>query len=530
MIQKRIAAVLSSGVLALGLVACTGTSDTGSDKSSSPRHGGVLTAAIPNDPKTLDWGINTDLLTISLSQNIFELLFAPDKDFVVRPMLASGYDRSKDGKTYTIALRKDVTFQNGDTMTSKDVVASLNRYFEVSGAGQLTKKDVLSVTAPDQSTVAVKLREPRYSFIPDLATALQPAIIIPASIAKAAGNKTLTDEQTIGTGPYELDKFVHGQYVQFKAFKGYTSRTEDWGGLTGKKTAYIPKIIYRFVTDSTQRINGLSTNRWQYAQTLDIDSYDQIKKTPNVTPQVEKQSLVTYVLINSGEGLFKDVRARRALNFLIDKKAMAQASLGPEELWMPMSGQIAFPDNKPMYSDAGMDIYKAHDPEKAKQLFAEAGITSSTPISILTTRTYPQFYQVAVVLQSELKSIGITANLKVYDFPTMISKLAEEPASWNLSMTSFFGEVLSPTQVLILSPTWPGGYKSKNMDAALEQYQRALSPEEAKSAMDKIQGLVWEEMPDIGIAKFASLGATTNSVKDYESFIGAGFWNTYLKN
>jgi len=414
-------------------------------------------------------------------------------------------------------------------MTSADVVASMQRWFLVSGTGQGVKKAVTSVTSDGPYKVVVKLSRPQYSFIKDLASFLQPCIILPASIAKAAGSKLLTDSQIIGTGPYKLAKYVHGQYIELTAFKDYSARTENWGGLAGKKVAYIPRLIFKIVPSDTVRLDGVETGQWQFAATLQDDDYPQIQQNSStVVAQPEAGSLIEYLLINQGTAPFNNLKAREALNLAINKKAIAEATLGPSELWTPLSGAMALPNNTPMYSTAGANVFSSYDPSKAKTLFAQAGVTSSTPITILTTQTYPGYYAMAQVIQSELHQIGITANIKTYDFPTMISKLSEQPKSWNLSMTSFAGEPLDPEQVLFLTSTWPGDYHSAAMTAALAQYEAASSAAQAKAAVDKIQGLIWSELPDIAIGKQVLLDASSPKLKDYEDFIGQGFWNAYL--
>jgi peptide/nickel transport system substrate-binding protein len=530
---------LAVSVLALTASACGGASSGSGNAAGAalgtspgggtPAYGGTLTAAIPSDPTSLDSGINTDALTIDIAQNIFETLFAPDKNWVIRPMLATGYTLSADRKTYTISLRTGVKFQNGQAMTSADVVASLERWFLVSGTGQGDKKDLASITADGPDKVVVKLDKPEYSFINDLASFVQPPIIIPASIAKAAGTKPLTDSQVIGTGPYELAKYVHGQYVELKKYSGYSARTENWGGQAGKKVAYIPTLMFKVVPDDTVRLEGVQTGQWQFAATLQDDDYTQIQtESSSVVAESEAGSLIEYLLINNGEPPFNNVQAREALNMAIDKQAIAQATLGPANLWNPLSGAMALPDNKPMYSTAGSDVDKDYDPAKAKQLFAEAGVTSKTPLTILSTQTYPGYYAMAQVIQSELGQIGIKVNIQTYDFPTMISKLSEQPNSWNLSMTSFAGEPLDPEQVTFLTSTWPGGYSSPQMNAAFAQYEAAASDSAAKAAVDKIQGIVWSQLPDIGIGEQVLLDAASPELKDYEDFVGQGFWNAYL--
>ena len=514
-----------------GTSAGTGTSPKlgASSTGGKPVSGGVLTAAIPSDPTTLDWGINTDALTIDIAQNVFELLFAADKDWQVKPELATGYTLSSDKKVYTIGLRQGVHFQNGQLMTSADVVASLDRWVATSGTGEALKPSLVSIKPSGKYKVVVTLNKPQYSFITDLASIVQAAIVIPANIAKAAGKKELTDSQIIGTGPYKLAKYVHGQYIQLTKYTGYKSRTENWGGMTGKKVAYIPTIKFKIVSDDTVRLDGVQTGQWQFADGLTDDDYSRIQAQSSTTvPEAESASLIEYLLINNGTGPFKSLKAREALNMLLNKKALAESSLGPDQLWSPQHGQFALPSNKAMYTTDGASTFARYSPSEAKKLFAQAGITSKTPLTMLSTQTYPNYYSAAQTIQSELKQIGITLKIETYDFPTMISKLSQQPSSWDLSMTSFAGQPLDPAQVTFLTSTWPGGFKSPQIDAAEAKYEQSTTAAQAKTQVGKIQGLVWSQLPDIGIGEQVLLDAASTKLKDYGNFTGEGFWNAYL--
>lgn len=527
---RRLYAGAAAVALAIGLSACSGASSAqGSDTGGGrPSYGGTLTSAIPADPHNLDYGINTNGVSVNIDYNIFETLFAPDKNFVVRPMLASGYTVSKDGTVYTITLRHGVKFQNGATMNANDVVASLNRWYTVSGEGQSVAADVASTKASDASTVVITLKQPRYSLISSLAALVQPPIIIPANVATAAGAKVLTNSQIIGTGPYRLSSYVTGQFVELTAFKSYSARTEDWGGFAGKKTAYISNLKFVIVPDSTQRINGLQTGQYQFAVNLDQDQYTALKADNRVAVYVPAQSSLQTYLLNSGSGTFSNVKARQAFNLLIDKRAVAQAMLGPSQLWSPLSGAFAFSDNQPMHSEAGESVYKAHDPTEAKALFQQAGVTSNTVITIQTTQTYSGLYQMAEIAQSELSSIGIKAKLQVYDFPTMISRLTSNPGSWDISMTAFSGEPLNPHQILFLSPTWAGGFHSTKLNNLFAKYDQSTTASQAHAVVDEIQQDVWEEVPDVIVGKLALLDGASPKLRNYSNFDQEYFPNSYL--
>jgi len=519
--------------LALGLAACgSGDADTGTasaDGSGTPVDGGTLVAALAGDPQTLDVAQNSGALTIYVRQNVFEQLFQFDETLTPRPMLARDYTMSDDGLTYTIPLRQGVTFHNGQPMTAADVVASLERWQLVSGPGKLVAQDLASLTATDNSTVEIVLKQPRYSLISDLAAYVQAAIIVPADIAVAAGDQPMADEQIIGTGPYKLAAYTHGQRVVLEKNPDYTPLDEDWGGFAGAKEAHVDKIEFRFVSDPTQQLNGLRTGQFHWAQSVSPDQYEAIKDDPALNVEVTDTGLISTVLLNhNAESPFSDLRARQAMNMLIDKKAMSTAAFGPEILWTPLSGSMVFPINKPLYSEAGSDVYKTYNPEEAKRLFAEAGVTADKPIRIATTQTYEKYYQMAVVMQAQLEEIGLTAQVDVFDFPTMIDRLTSEPTSWDISMTGFSGIPGAPSQINYLTPTWPGEYRSEKMDALLAQYNEATSADVAYKIVEQIQQTIWDEVPVIAVSPNKSLNVSSSDVQNLSTFRPGVFWNAYL--
>ncbi|TYP89591.1 ABC transporter substrate-binding protein [Blastococcus xanthinilyticus] len=528
--RLRLAAVGTA--LAMGLAAC-GSGGEGAtpaaEESGTPVEGGTIVAALAGDPQTLDVAQNSGALTIYVGQNVFEQLFQFDETLTPRPMLAEDYTMSDDGLTYTIPLREGITFHNGEPMTAEDVVASLERWMVVSGPGKLVAEDVESITATDDATVEIVLNKPRYSLISDLAAYVQAAIIVPAEIAQAAGDQPMADDQIIGTGPFKLGEYTHGQRIVLEKNPEYTAIEEDWGGFAGAKRAYADELEFRFVADPTQQLNGLQTGQFHWAQSVSPDQYEAIKDNPALTVEVTDTGLVSTVLLNHDPASpFSDLKARQAMNMLIDKEAMSRAAFGPDILWTPLSGSFAFEINEPMYSDAGQDVYETYDPDQAKELFTEAGVTADTPIRIATTQTYEKYYQMAVVMQAQLEEIGLTAQVDVFDFPTMIDRLTTAPTSWDISMTGFSGIPGAPSQVNYLTPTWPGGYKSPKMDALLAEYNQATSADEAHDIVDQIQQTVWDEIPVIPISPNKSLQVSSSKLQNLSTFRPGVFWNTWL--
>lgn len=523
----RLAALATASTLLLA-----GCSSEGSAPSEDPAaaSGGVITAALTGDPQTLDSGISGSQLTYLVGQNIFEGLFALDESYTPQPMLAESYEVSDDLLTYTISLREGILFHDGSDFEAEDVVASLERWSLVSPSGKAAAPVISSITSVDSLTVEIVLTEPRFSLIGDLAFFVQAAIMLPAEVAEAAGEEPLTAEQIIGTGPYKLEKLTAGQRVDLVRYEEYSSRSEDLGGFAGAKHAYADEIDFVYVADATQRLNGLKTGQWNWAQTINADDVEAAAADPNLTVEAGATASINTIYLNNKDvSVFANEQARQALNLLIDPEVFARATGGPEWLWSPLSPSMVTPSNAPMFSDAGKDAFSAYDPDRAKELFAEAGVTEGSTIKISTTQTYPQFYQWAVMIQSELEKIGIGAEVAVYDYPTMTGTQTSDPASWDLSMTFFVGSVTSPAQILWLTPGWRAGYESAEKDALIEDYMGAATQEEATAVIDRLQALVYEDMPVVHLGAVSDLGVYSKSLEfpnDWSQIL----WNAKVLN
>lgn len=527
--------IISAVGLSMLLAACgAGSSSSSTSKSSTPAtsvgapvSGGSANIAIVSDPPTLDWTYSTSTITHEVSWNIFEQLFALDASYQIRPMLATSYKMSTDGLTYTIPLRTDVNFQNGQPMTATDVVASIKRWGEISSPGILTMSHIASITASDSHTVVITMTQPYSPLISDLASPDQAAIIIPASVALAAGKTPLTDAQIIGTGPYKFVSWERGQKVVLQKWSGYSAlpASDNWGGLAGHKVAYINQLNYDIVPSSSVRLSGLQTGEFTVATQLSSDSYSQLTQTPVVKPVSVQPANALYIVFNKMTGPFTNPLMRQAINLVANKPQIASAAFGNQKFWT-LSNAMFFPQQKSLYVTSGQSVYKSYDPQKAAQLMKQAGYDPSRPLRILVTKTYPYMYNAGVALAQELNSIGIKTDVIVYDWPTDLAT-RKNPNAWDLFITGFSVE-FDPTQLLWISPTYNGWYNSPQMKLDLSNWTSATTSSQRDTALKAIQTTEWQQLPAVKIANQTVLEGTNSKLQNFHSYLDVVMWNTWL--
>src|ERR1700693_702634 len=251
-ISLRILKALAlAGAASLVLVACGGG---GGNNSTSLASNQTLSFPILSDFGTLDPAVADAETDQEIQQNIFDGLVRFDQNLNIIADLATAVPTaSSDGLTYTFTLRKDVTFSNGDKFTSKDVLYSWNRAAAMQGAyatnlsaidgystvsnntasgsaleALLEKNDpsvtMTGLTAPDASTVKVKLASPAGWFLTAIALAGTTGWIVDQNAVKQDFDNWWTNPATaIGTGPYKMTARVPKQSVDFAA-------VDNWWG------------------------------------------------------------------------------------------------------------------------------------------------------------------------------------------------------------------------------------------------------------------------------------------------------------
>ncbi len=506
-------------VMAVLVLAVSG----GPARSAGPASGGVLHIATNAEPGTLDWTASTATATRLVAWHIYETLFALDRNYDVKPQLAEGYSVSADGLHYTIRLRKGITFHNGQPMTADDAVASLERWGQLSGGGRETFKFVKHVTKVDASTVLIDLVRVFTPLIANIGDPKQAAIIMPKSLAQAAGVQPVKDY--IGTGPYMFQKWEQGHQIVIVRNPKYASRAEDWGGITGKKVAYADEIDFFPVRDDQVRFAGVTTGQYDLALELQADLYPQVKANPRLTADIVKVFSWRAAIFNKSRPPFNDARMRLAVLSAI-KPADLMASVGPKDFWN-LDPALFFPEQTGLYSTVGSDMYNHQNLEKAKALMKEAGY-SGQKIVLMATKDYTWNYNLSQVLAPQLQAAGFAVDEQVYDWPTMLNRRAKKDG-WDIFLTGF-SPSFDPTAVIFFASTWPGFYESKAMDDLLSKWGQTPASDGAarKALMNQIQTVFYKEVP---VAKFGNeygLEVYNDHLHGYASYFDVRFWNTWV--
>ncbi|MED4239668.1 ABC transporter substrate-binding protein [Priestia megaterium] len=488
-----------------------GCSGNASKNSSSEKEGGTLNVASQSEPATLDAQITGDSDVKDATRSIYEGLMILDEKGNPKPDLASKVDISDDKKTYTFQLRKGVKFHNGKEMTADDVVASINRWIKLSSLGK-TNFSGAEMTKTNDDTVELHLPSPNVNTLSLLADPIPAAAILPKEVVDNASDEGIKDY--IGTGPYKVKEWKKNQYLLLEKFKDYSSK-----GREVKKTPHVDEIKISFVSDESTRISGITTGQFDVALSVASDNAKQVEGSQNAKVKTSLGGFMG-LFYNADKGVFKDINARKAVNAALNSKDILDSSYGSSDYYK-LSSSIVNKEYPNYYSTAGKEEYNQHDKKKAKEYLKKSGYNGEE-IRLMASRDYQDQYNTAVVVQQELKDIGMNVKLEVYDWATFSDKMSDTnqwdiyPVDWNARSTIFQGFW-----------TTKGTSVEKSMDY-LNKIKAAPSVKEARGDIDAIQQYVWDELPFTLIGHKVNINAVSNNAKGYEYNLGPIFYNMSL--
>ncbi len=432
---------------ALVLSACGSSSPSGTDGGSqsggqtdttpSTQDGGSTTPA-PQQPaaqeKVLVWGRGgdsvsldpiqvTDGESLKVTHQIYEGLldYAPGSTEVV-PVLATEWEASPDGLEWTFKLRQGVKFHDGTDFNAEAVKINFYRwrntsdplhvggefpYYSYMFGGFDEASNIQDVIVVDDYTVKFVLKNIQASFLQDIA-------MVPFAIASPKAlqeNPERLKDHPVGTGPFRFVSWTKGDRIVLEANPDY------WGG----KPA-IDRLIYRSIPDNNARLVALQAGELDVMDGVEPAFLPTIQATGQFDIIERPPMNIGYLAFNTQKPPFDNVLIRRAINHAINKEELNTAFYGgmgiPAVSPLPPSVWGHNP-NVPKYE---------YDPEKAKELLAQAGYGPDNPLktelwAMPVPRPYmPQPERIGVAIQNYLREVGIEAEIVTYEWGTYLEK------------------------------------------------------------------------------------------------------------
>lgn len=436
---------------------------------------------LSDEPKTLEPAVNAGTSQRAVKLAIYRGLFNYGKGGVLTPELASDYTISEDGLTYTITLR-DAVFHNGDPVTAEDVKFSLERILNPDvGATFFKQMSVIdTVVATDAKTVTITLKQTMAPFLDYLA--LPESVIVSKSWVDAGGDLAVS---AMGAGPFVFVEYASGQYIKVEKFADYYKE-----GLPKSES-----ILFEFYKDANTRVTALQ------AGDVDLIEYVPWKDFEMLSADSALQVLggtgpFMGLVFNTNNQYFSNPLVRQAVAYAIDRQAVINTAFSG-------AGEPIFGMNIPPSSLAYKDEYAnyfTYNPEKAKELLAQAGYPDGFTVRLLATSQYAFHQDTAIAVQAELKKVGIEVELDLPDWATRQEKTLKGDHDFVVVGTA--GDVSDPDYLsdfyesseegrLNSAP----GFKDARIDELLAEGRSVIDPEARKAIYYELQERALELSP-----------------------------------
>ncbi len=492
----RWSVVLLMTFLTIAAFAAGGGEEGGTDTTMEEK---ILIAAQGSEPDQLDPHMTSAYASFQVLENVYDTLVQPAEDLSMEPALAESWDISDDNLTWTFTLRDGVKFHNGRDLVADDVVYSFERIIE-EGLNGWRFGAVDTITAPDDSTVVITLKQPSPNLLVSIA-GFKGMAIIP---------KEIVEDGTIGTKPVGTGPFR------------FVSRSPDEGIVLEKNTDYwradegLPKldeVKFIQIPDAGTKLTALRTGEVHWIDSVPPQDIEGLSNESGITVGRVPGGDYHYFALNQMRTPFDDLRVRRAIATAIDRDEIAVAAqfgaATPNQTAIPASNAAWYLDYSP---------YEPGDLEAAKELLDEAGATDLT-VDFLVTSDFPETVTQAQVIAAQLEPLGVTVEITDVDFSTWLDM--EANGEFDAFMLSWIGNI-DPDDFYYAQHHSKGGfnfqgYSNSEVDRLLEAARVETDQAARKKLYDQAAKLIVDEASYVYLYNPDNINAWRDEVQGYST-------------
>jgi peptide/nickel transport system substrate-binding protein len=505
----------------LVLSGCGGGGGGGSNGGS--KQGGTLTVAIGIDPDTMDPMRQTTTTVQNIVQMVVETLVRVDESGKIQPLLASSWQTSSDGLSWTFTLRSGIKFSDGEPFNAAAVKTSLDRVLAPGNTCPLCGpfRNVTSIDAVDDSHVKINLKQPVAALL-GLMTEVTLGVVAPNTIAK--GSATYADqEKPVGTGPYAFSDRVKGDHVTLTRNDSY------WGKKPNYKTQ-----LFKIVPEAASREALVRAGQADVILLPPVSDIPAMQKDSTLHVILAPGDRTIFLAFNTQDPtdpLLQKPEVRQALNYAVNKQAIINSILFGAAA--PMDAPMA----STLFGYCKTGSY-AYDPNKAKQMLAAAGANNLTINFVAPTGRYIQDFQAAQAIANDFTAVGVKVNgPRTMDWPTYLGTINVPPtkASVDLHLLGWAPGYLDASQAMVQfqSSQWPPSglatsyYKNPDVDQLLAKANSESDQSARQSDYCQAEKQIWNDAPWIflWVQKFPIV--TTAKVTGVQSIPNESFYTVY---
>jgi peptide/nickel transport system substrate-binding protein len=367
---------------------------------------------------------------------IYESLFSWDSRLQPKPQMVASWNVSPDGLGWQFTLRPGLRFHDGQAVTTADVIASLQRWMYFDGGGARLAAATTSMDPIDANSFRITLKHPFPSMLATLAAS-------PSRFAAIMRAKDLTEPRkqittAIGSGPFRYlpDQRVSGARVAWERNPDYVPRAEPPDGMAGGRVVKVDRVEWVVLNDDATIAAALQAGEVDFVERPSQDLVPMLAKNDHI--RIDRLNPIqdqTMLRANNLLPPFNDVRARQALNYVIDQGDEMMSAFGDAANWARCNS--FFVCGGPYGTEAGAEGFH-QDFARARALLAEAGYKGEKLVFIASHDNANGV--MSEVAADAMKKAGMNIDMVWSDWASVVGRaLKQDPVSqggWNLRVTS----------------------------------------------------------------------------------------------
>jgi len=475
----------------------------------------VLLVGQVAEPKSLDPQAVTAVNDFRILVNLYDgMVRYKNGSLDVEPALATSWKISDDGKLYTFTLRKGVKFHDGTMFNAQAVKFNFDRMLDDKHPQHDTGpfplafffKSIVETRVIDDYTVQFKLDKPYAPLLSNLAypTGL---MVSPAAVKKYGKD---FGRHPVGTGPFKFARWESNRLVAVEKNPNY------WNG-----APKLNAVVFRPITDANTRVTEMLSGGIDLMVEVPPDNVAMFKQDKGFTVQEQVGPHLWFLILNTKQGPFKDKRARQAINYAINKKALVDNVLQG-------TATVATGPTPSAFSWAYNNTLKPYpyNPQKARKLIKEAGAEGAQLTFYVTEGGSGMLNPIAMgtAIQADLAKVGLKVKIETYEWNTFLGKVNPglEGKADMAEMAWMTNDPDTLPYLALRTAAWPdkggfnsGYYSNKEVDKLLAQARAATDQSLRAKLYKRMQKIVYDDAPWAFIANWKQNAVAVSQVKGF---------------
>ena len=489
-IRNALALCLAVLMMATMLAGCSGGASSSTPASASAS---AASGTSSNDSTTLTLAINADILTTdpqalnngtttSVLYNVFSNLVKYDDAGEIVMDLAESYELLEDQVTWEFKIREDAVFHDGTPVTAEDVAWSLTRVMtDESSSDYMNFSPLAEAVAVDDYTVHVVSDDPYPIMLQLLCKG--GAAVLPKAYFEENGEEAWL-ANPIGSGPYQLTEYVKDDHVTLVPFADYY----------GEQNPAWEAVIFRVVPESSTRVGELIAGNVDAVNMVIPTEWERVNGNEGTAVVNGPSTRVYQLALKTDKGPTADLRVRQAIDLAIDDQTIVDTIL--QGAGTPMLTRVPSGVNGCNEDLVGKYNY---DPERAKELLAEAGYPDGFSMKIeAPTGRYTMDAEISQAIVAMLSQVGITVDLQLLEssaYSNVFSAHSAEDGFMTCFGLGFFDASYGMIGYFGVNTS---GESNWNNQEYIDMYYEAefnMNEEERTQLFQEMQQMVADEVP-----------------------------------